>query len=165
MGKVGLERGISFAVRDRFLCGRGPEESLGDGRPRERAEESGGLASRVEHLFDAIRNPKTGEPYTNEEVARMTLGGLSEEEVKDIRSGAVSDPTVGQVSAVANVFGVGTSYLLDRGEPPFDEELVKGLRDETVREATRELSRLSERERHLVLGIVRQFGGQERTGQ
>jgi hypothetical protein len=32
------------------------------------------------------------------------------------------------------------------------------LRDETVRQAAREISRLSERERRLVLGIVRQFG-------
>ncbi len=136
------------------------EESLGDGRPRGRAEESGGLAGRVEHLFDAIRNPKTGEPYTNEEVARMTLGDLSEEDVEAIRSGTVSDPTVSQVAALVNVFGVETSYLLDRGEPPFDEELVEALRDETVREATRETSHLSERERYLVLGIVRQFSGQ-----
>ena len=89
----------------------------------------------------------------------MTLGDLSEEEVQGIRSGAVSDPTVSQVAALANVFGVETSYLLDRGEPPLDGELAEALRDETVREATRELSRLSERERRLVLGIVRQFGG------
>src|SRR5215212_10625789 len=34
------------------------------------AEGSDGIAGRVEHLFDAIRNPKTGKPYTNAEVAR-----------------------------------------------------------------------------------------------
>jgi hypothetical protein len=39
----------------------------------------------------------------------------------------------------------------------FDGELVEALRDETVRETTREISQLSERERRLVLGIVRQF--------
>jgi hypothetical protein len=37
------------------------------------------------------------------------------------------------------------------------------LRDETVRETTREISRLPERERRLVLGIVRQFVGEERA--
>lgn len=41
----------------------------------------------------------------------------------------------------------------------FDRELVAGLREETVREAAREISRLPEGERRLVLGIVRQFGG------
>jgi len=45
----------------------------------------------------------------------MTLGDLSEEEVERIRTGAISDPTVGQVVALAGVFGVEPSYLLDRG--------------------------------------------------
>jgi hypothetical protein len=59
--------------------------------------------------------------------------------------------------ALAGVFGVEPSYLLDRGEPPFDAELVEALQDEAVREEIREISRLPERERRLVLGIVRQF--------
>ena len=63
---------------------------------------------------------------------------------------------MGQVTAL---FGVEPSYLLDRGEPVFDGELVEALRNETVRETTREISRLPEREKRLVLGIVRQFGG------
>jgi hypothetical protein len=56
------------------------------------------------------------------------------------------------------------SYLLDRGEPLFDGELVEALRDETVREATREIYRLPEQERRLVLGLVRQFGDHEPSG-
>jgi hypothetical protein len=94
----------------------------------------------------------------------MTLGDLSEEEVKGIRSGAIGDPTVSQVAALASVFGVEPSYLLDRSEPVFDGELLEALRDETVRAVTREISRLSERERRLMLGIVRQFGDQEPSG-
>jgi hypothetical protein len=91
----------------------------------------------------------------------MTLGNLSEEGVEGIRSGAIGDPTVGQVTALAGVFGVPPSYLLDRGEPALDAELVEALRDGTVREATREISRLPARERRLVLGIVQQFGNQQ----
>jgi len=140
------------------------EEGLGDSRPRGLAEESGGVAGRLAHLFDSIRNPSTGEPYTNAEVARMTLGDLSEEEVEGIRSGNIGDPTVSQVSALASVFGVETSYLLDRGEPHFDRELVEALRDEAVRGVVREISRLPERDRQLVLGIVRQFGNQQPSG-
>jgi DNA-directed RNA polymerase specialized sigma24 family protein len=69
---------------------------------------------------------------------------------------------VGQVAALASVFGVEPSYLLDREEPPLlDEDLVQALRDEDVRDITRESSRLPERERQLVLGIVRQFREQE----
>ena len=94
----------------------------------------------------------------------MTLGDLSEEDVEGIRTGANADPRVSQVTALAGAFGVEPSYPLDRGSPPLDAELVQVLRDEPVREATREISRLPERERRLVLGIVRQFVGAERAG-
>jgi transcriptional regulator with XRE-family HTH domain len=139
------------------------EDGLGEGRSIGQAEESRGVAGRLEHLFEVVRNPKTGEPYTNAEVARMTLGDLSEEDVERIRTGgALGDPSVGQVAALASVFGVEPSYLLDRGEPSLlDEELVQALRDEDVRDITREGSRLPERERQLVLGIVRQFRNQK----
>jgi transcriptional regulator with XRE-family HTH domain len=138
------------------------EEDLGDRRPTIRGAESRGLAARLEHVFEVVRNPSTGEPYTNAEVARMTLGDLSEEEVEGIRSGAVSDPTVGQVAALASVFGVEPSYLLDRkGTPLLDEELVGALRRETVQQITRESSSLPDREMRIVLGIVRQFGDQK----
>src|SRR5215203_5898835 len=138
------------------------EEDLGDGRPTIRGGESGGIAGRLEHLFEVVRNPKKGEAYTNAEVARMTLGDLSEEDVEGIRNGAIGDPTVGQVAALAGVFGVEPSYLLDRGVPSLlNEELVQALRDEDVRDITRESSRLPDGERRLVLGIVRQFRDQK----
>jgi transcriptional regulator with XRE-family HTH domain len=138
------------------------EDGLGQGRSIGQGEESRGVASRLEHLFEVVRNPRTGEPYTNGEIARMTLGDLSEEEVDSIRTGAIGDPTVGQVAALASVFGVETSYLLDRGEPSLlDEELVQALRDEDVRDIARESSRLPEGDRRLVLGIVRQFRDQK----
>jgi transcriptional regulator with XRE-family HTH domain len=137
------------------------DEDLGEGRSIGEAEQSRGVAGRLEHLFKVVRNPKTEEPYTNAEVARMTLGDLSEEDVERIRTGADSDPTVGQVAALAGVFGVEPAYLLNRGEPSLlDEELVQALRDEDVRDITRECSRLPDGERRLVLGIVRQFGDQ-----
>jgi transcriptional regulator with XRE-family HTH domain len=135
------------------------EDGLSEGRSMGLSEESRGVAGRLKDLFEVVMNPRTGEPYTSAEVARMTLGDLSEEQVERIRTGALSDPTVGQVAALASVFGVEPSYLLDRGEPPLlNEELVRALRDEDVREITRESSRLPDRERRLVLGIVRQFG-------
>jgi transcriptional regulator with XRE-family HTH domain len=138
------------------------EDGLGEGRSIGQAEESRGVAGRLEHLFEVVRNPKSREPYTNAEVARMTLGDLSEQEVEGIRTGAISDPTVRQVMALASVFGVEPSYLLDRGEPSLlDKELVNALQDEDVRDITRESSRLPDGERRLVLGIVRQFRDQK----
>jgi saccharopine dehydrogenase (NAD+, L-lysine forming) len=100
-------------------------------------------------------------PFSDQVFFPETLGDLSEEEIERIRTGAVCDPSVGQVAALASVFGVESSYLLDRGKPPLlDEELVRALRDEDVRDITRESSRLPDGERRLVLGIVRQFRDQ-----
>jgi transcriptional regulator with XRE-family HTH domain len=152
-----MAKAMGFAPEVWFEDGLSKERSIGQ------AEVSYGVAARLEHLFEVVRNPKTGEPYTNAEVARMTLGDLSEEEVELIRTGAIGDPSVGQVAALAGVFGVEPSYLMDRGEPLFDGELVEALRNRTIREATREISRLPEKERQLVLGIVRQFGSENNT--
>src|SRR5919112_1141081 len=138
------------------------DESAGDGTPILPDGGGRGIAGRVEHLFDAVRNPKTREPYTNAEVARMTLGDLTEEDVERIRTGAVSDPTVGQVAALAGVFGVDPSYLMNWQAPSLlDNELVQALREEDVRDIIRESSRLTAGEKRLVLGIVRQFRDQK----
>jgi len=82
------------------------DESVGDGTPELQSGEGRGTAGRLEHLFKVIRNPASGEPYTNAEVARMTRGDLIEEDVEGIRTGAIADPTVSQVAALAGVFGV-----------------------------------------------------------
>jgi len=114
------------------------DEGLGQGRSIGQAEQSRGVAGKLEHLFEVVRNPKTGEPYINAEVARMTLSDLSAEGVERIRTGAKTEPSVGQVAALARVFGVEPSYLLDKEEPSLlDEELVQALRDEDVRAITR----------------------------
>ena len=151
-----MAKAMGFAPEVWFEDGLGEEQSI------VQVEESRDVAGRLEHLFEVVRNLKTGEPYTNAEVARMTLGDLSEEDVQRIRTGAISDPTVSQVAALASVFGVEPSYLLDKGEPSLlDEELVQALRDKDVRDITRESSRLPDGERRLVLGIVRQFRDQK----
>jgi len=153
-----LAKAMGFAPEAWF------DDGLGDVRSLGQVEGSRGLAGRVEHLFEIVRNPKTGGPYTNAEVARMSLGDLSEEDLEGMRTGEIGDPTVGQVAALASVFGVEPSYLLDRkGTPLLDEEIVGALRRETVREITRESSRLPDGETRLVLGIVRQFGDQKAT--
>jgi hypothetical protein len=77
----------------------------------------------------------------------MSAGLLTEEDVVGIRTGRIADPTVKQVAALAAVFGVEPSYLVDPKEPPpLDAELLEGLRDETTRQITREALRLPERE-------------------
>jgi hypothetical protein len=59
-------------------------------------------------------------------------------------------------------FGLPPSYLLDRGKDTsvLDEEVLEALADEMVGAILRESARLPEREKEIVLGIVRQFGSQ-----
>ena len=129
-----------------------------DGRAAAPAEGQD-LAGRVGHLFETIVHPGTGEPYTDAEVARMSAGVLTEEEVEGIRTGANPDPTVSQVAALAAVFGVAPSYLVDQKVPPvLDDEVMGALADETANAILRESARLPDREKRIVLGVVRQFG-------
>ncbi len=67
------------------------------------------------------------------------------------------------VENLRNVSGVRPSWFLNREDnlALLDEELVEALRDETARAVLREVVRLPERERKIVLGIVRQFGGRQ----
>jgi transcriptional regulator with XRE-family HTH domain len=143
------------------------EEDLGSEGGTPPQQEGRGIPGRVEHLFEVVKNPKTGESYTNVEVARMSAGELSEEEVEGIRSGKSADPSVGRVAALAAVFGVPPSYVLDRGTESevLDEEALKALSDKTAGAILKESARLPEREKAIVLGIVRQFSDQLASGE
>jgi transcriptional regulator with XRE-family HTH domain len=114
-----------------------------------------------------VKNPKTGEPYTNAEVTRMSAGDLTVEDVEGIRTGKIADPSVGRVAALAAVFGVPPSYVLDRVKEPsvLDEVVLEALADETSAAILKESVTLLEREKEIVLGIVRQFSDQLGTGE
>jgi transcriptional regulator with XRE-family HTH domain len=138
------------------------EEDLGSEGGSPPQQEGRGIPGRVEHLFEVVKNPKTGESYTNAQVARMSAGEITEEEVEGIRTGKSADPSVGRVAALAAVFGVPPTYVLDQGtgSEVLDEEALKALADKTAGAILKESARLPEREKRLVLGIVRQFSDQ-----
>src|SRR5215211_9171977 len=60
------------------------EQDLDSGGRMSAGPEGTGIPGRLEHLFAVVKNPKTGEPYTNAEVARLSAGDLTEEEVGGI---------------------------------------------------------------------------------
>jgi hypothetical protein len=62
------------------------------------------------------------------------------------------------VESLEEVPGIRSSWFVDREDnlTLLDEEVVEALGDETVRAVLREVMRLPERERKIVLGIVRQ---------
>jgi hypothetical protein len=63
------------------------------------------------------------------------------------------------VENLGEVSGAHPSWFVDSEDnlALLDEELVEALRDETARAVLREVIRLPERERRIVLGIDRQF--------
>ena len=125
-----------------------------------RGEERRSIAERVRHLFETIKNERTGEPYTDAEVARMSLGDLTEEEVEGIRTGRIGNPTVAQVLALSEVFGVDPSYFLDRGKKPplLDEEALRALGDQRSRLLLHKSLGLSDGEKDMLIDMVERLG-------
>jgi transcriptional regulator with XRE-family HTH domain len=121
--------------------------------------DDGSIAEKTNRLFDVVRNEKSGEPYTNAEVARMSLGDLSEEHLEQIRSGELANPSMSQVVALADVFGVHPSYFLDttKKAPVLDEDAMRILQDETVSAIAHKSLHLPGRERQMILNIIQQF--------
>jgi transcriptional regulator with XRE-family HTH domain len=137
----------------------GQASDFGPSVPAGVLPESSSIADKTNHLFDVVRNEKTGLPYTDAEVARMSLGDLTEENVEQIKSEELANPSMNQVVALADVFGVHPSYFLDatRKPPLLDEEAMRIFQEETVSVIARKSLHLSSREKHIILGIIRQF--------
>jgi hypothetical protein len=92
----------------------------------------------------------------------MSTGVLTVGDLEGIGAGRIADPLMSQIAGLAAAFGVPPSYLLDRGREPsvLDEQVLEALTDETADAVLRESAPMPEREKEIVLGIVRQFGSQ-----
>lgn len=85
------------------------EGSREDGRKR--------LAALLDGLFETRVDPETGEPFTEEGVARASGGALTAGDVRAMRAGEL-DPTRAQLLALGDVFGADPSYFFGRDEAP-----------------------------------------------
>jgi hypothetical protein len=86
----------------------------------------------------------------------MSLGDLIEEEVKGIRTGTLENPTMSQVVALAEAFGVHPSYFLDPGKKPalLGEQEINALRGRKARAILNKSLNLSDREKDMVLDMI-----------
>lgn len=118
------------------------------------------FAGRLNHLFGIVKNERTGEPYSSADVARMSLGDLAEEEVEGIRTGALENPTISQVIALADAFGVHPSYFLETGGKPalLGEHEISALGDRRARAILNKSLSLSDREKDMVLDMIQHLG-------
>lgn len=116
------------------------------------------ISQRLEHLFSTMSNEKTGTSYTNAEVARMSLGGISEKEIAEIRSGEIGSPTIDQILSLAEVFGIGPSYFTESKAPLLDRETIAALSDRSSTEILHRTLALSNGEKQMILDLLDHLG-------
>jgi transcriptional regulator with XRE-family HTH domain len=118
------------------------------------------IAQRFEQLLDSYRHPD-GSRWTGQQIDEATDGLVTRSYFVNLRKGRIKSPGHDKLAAIAETMGFPPAAWFEDGvgkEPELDWGLAGALRDETIRDAVRAMSRLSKRERRLVLGIVRQFG-------
>ena len=120
------------------------------------------VSQKFERLLDAYRRPD-GSRWTGQQLDEATEGLVTRSYFTNLRKGRIRSPGYEKMAAIAKAMGFPPAAWFDEDtgkEPAMDWGLAGALRDETIRDTVREMSRLSGRERRLVLGIVRQFGDQ-----
>lgn len=138
------------------------DDSLGTApRKIEAVDEDATVADRLEYLVDTIVDEKKGRPYTAAEVAKMSLGGITEEEVAGIRSGEIGYPTLDQVLGLSEAFGIDPSYFTRRVRRQ-DAALASLTQEESTTIVNKTLA-LSKEDRRVVLDLLDHLG--RRTGQ
>jgi transcriptional regulator with XRE-family HTH domain len=123
---------------------------------------------RLEGLFRTVTDEHSGEQYSNADVARLSMGALTENEVEGIRTGAIRDPSIEQVLALAEVFAIDSSYFLDREakSPLLDRASLEALSNQKARIILHKSLELSDREQDLIIDMINRLeglhGGDER---
>jgi transcriptional regulator with XRE-family HTH domain len=86
------------------------------------------VADLLEDLFRFARHPLTGSSFTERAVAELSGGELTEDEVRMIRQGKITDPPESKLLALSDVFRVPRSYWYrPRRVPVLDEETERFL--------------------------------------
>lgn len=129
--------------------------------------QSESIARRLERLFEMVTDDRIGKPYSNADIARMSLGDLAEEEIEGIRTGRLLNPTVNQVLALSEVFGVDPSYFMNRAEQPplLDQEAIKALGDRRSRLLLHKSLGLSDGEKDMVIDMIEHLGNLHEPGK
>jgi len=122
------------------------------------------ISQKFEQLLDSYRQPD-GSRWTGQQLDEATDGVVPRSYFTNLSKGRIESPGYEKMAAIAKAMGFPPEAWFDESkEPALDSGTVGLLRDEAIRETVREMSRLSARERRLVLGIVQQFGNREQSG-
>jgi transcriptional regulator with XRE-family HTH domain len=125
------------------------------------------VSQRFEQLLDSYRHPD-GSRWTGQQLDEATEGLVTRSYVTNLSKGRIRSPGHEKMSAIAKAMGFPPAAWFEEGantEPALDWGLAGALRDEDVRDTVRAMSRMSKRERRLVMGIVRQFERPQDAGR
>ena len=125
-------------------------------QPMMEGENVATVAERLEHLFETITKEKRGRRYTSAEAAKLSLGGITEEEIDGIRSGAIEHPTLDQVLALSEAFAVDPSYFTRRVQR--QDGTPASLAQEESTTIVRKTLALSGEDRKVVLNLLDHLG-------
>ena len=115
------------------------------------------IAEKFEELLDSYRHPD-GSRWTGQQLDEATDGVVPRAYFTNLQKGRIKSPGHDKMAAIAKAMGFPPAAWFEEGkEADSDWGLAGALRDEAIRDTVRAMSRLSKRERRLVLGIVRQF--------
>ncbi len=85
----------------------------------------------LNQAFDVVENFRTQARYTTQEVANLSGGRLTTGEVEAMRRGKVDNPSMGQLLALSDVFGVDPGYWFRSSSDRalLDQKTLEALRD------------------------------------
>ena len=124
------------------------------------------ISEKFERLLDAYRRPD-GSRWTGQQLDEATDGVVPRSYVTNLSKGRIESPGYEKMAAIAKAMGFSPVLWFDEDagkEQALDSTVAGVLRDETIRDTAREMSRLPKRERRLVLRIVRQFRDRDTGG-
>ncbi len=124
-----------------------------------KSDGGGSLRARLNLLFDVVSNKRTGRLYTNKEVADLSFGRLTQDEVARARLGEVEDFRGAQYLALSEIFGVDVSYWYSslRQRPALDQETIEALQDEKNHLILNKMRGRSDREKDILLHLMDQL--------
>lgn len=124
------------------------------------------IAARLNYLFEAIPNDKTGKPFTDEEVAAYTLGRLSEQDVKDLRAGVSTDPSREVLLTLCDVFDIDFSYWDERADQLelLSPDTLRALRDKESLAILHKSHALPDEDKSLIMTVLQELERRRTAG-
>ena len=121
------------------------------------------LSGKLNQLFEKIPNGRTGEAFTDAQVAELTFGALSADHVTAAREGEINDLEGAQYLALSNVFGIDISYWYTDPDrlPPLEDQWLSAARTEKGRAVLNKFHGRSEKQKDMILSLLEEFAEAE----